>query len=532
MTVVLERVEMRAALRALNRARRARRLRNVDWIDTLYRAYVIGLGALAAIILLAAVVGDAEASRSTLARVREDGAAVAGLAVAIGVALGLRSGAHGGPLVYEAPEVQHVLLAPIARGIVVRTAAFRQLRGVVAMGALGGAVLGALAGPRLSPGGAANVTQWVLWDVAFGVGAALAVWSGAVVASSVRLRRSGALLVGLALVAWSVADLVAHTMTSPLTWLGTLAVDPLGVEPVGALGVAVVAAALLAGFALAGRASLEPALTRARLVSALRFAATVQDIRAVIVLRRQLAHEQPRARPWFRLRTGAPTGRAEWRRDWQGILRWPGARVGRSLALAVVAGASCGGAVCGTTPLVAVAILATYVVALDAVEGLAQEIDHPDRANDLPIPPGALYERHLAVPVALLAGYGLLAAAVATLTVLLVPGADPRLPGGALVVVVVVMAVAATGSTGVALSAYLGRPGRDLGMLILHPGIVASQQFAPLVLVAIAFAPLVVALEVRPLPNPTGAALTAALPALVIAYGIFSFLRSRRPEVA
>ena len=142
---------------------------------------------------------------------------------------------------------------------------------------------------------------------------------------------------------------------------------------------------------------------RADLVRSLRFAATLQDLRAVITLRRQLTHEQSRHRPWFRVPTAAPTGRASWRRDWHGIARWPGARIVRVVVLAIIAGAASAAAVRGTTPLFAVAPLAVYVIALDTVEGLAQEVDHPDRGSGVSMPIGDLYLSHLAAPVALMA---------------------------------------------------------------------------------------------------------------------------------
>jgi hypothetical protein len=48
---------------------------------------------------------------------------------------------------------------------------------------------------------------------------------------------------------------------------------------------------------------------------------------------------------------------------------------------------------------VVVAGLALFVAALDAVEPLAQEIDHPTRRNAVPVEPGAVELRHLPVAV-------------------------------------------------------------------------------------------------------------------------------------
>jgi len=519
---------MKAALRGLHRRRRLQRLRHLDWVDALYRAYLVGIVGVAALAALAALVGDGRLAVSTVTDVARSGPAIAGLAVAVLMALGLRSGANGGPFAFEAADVQHVLLAPIDRGLVVRAAAFRQLRGVVTMGAVAGAVVGAVAGPRFSKHGGDTV-GWIAADAVFGVVVGLAVWGSAVLASTRGLRRGPAALTGAALMAWSGVDLALGTTTSPLTMLGRLALPQITETGVAAVGVAAVGVLVAVGLRGAGRLSLEPVLQRARLVSALRFAATVQDLRAVITLRRQLSAEASRSRPWFRLRPAPPTGRATWRRDWQGMLRWPGARVARVAALTFVGAAGCVGALRGTTPMLALAPIAAYVIALDVIEGFAQEIDHPDRGSGLPESAGTLYVSHLAAPFALMGflaavglGAGLLIAAAWPATG---SRSIPLMAGVAVAVALTVIA-----PTAASLSVYLGRPDRDLSMAIVHPGFVAAQQFGPVVLVALAFIPLLVAREVHPPTDPAGAALSAAVPALAAALAIRAFLAARRGE--
>ncbi len=501
-------------------------MRNLDWVDTLYRAYVVGISVLATLGILAAIVGDRRLTAATVDDIASSGPAIIGAVVAVLVALGLRSGAQGGPLAFEAPDVQHVMLAPVDRAFVVRAAAYRQLRGVVTTGAVAGAVGGAVAGPRFSGHGADTVT-WIAVGTAFGVLVALSTWGSALVASTRAIGRAAASLLGLAVIGWSVLDLVAGVTTSPLTMLGHLALAPISSLGVIAVGVAAPLVVVGVGLAGAGGMSLEPVLRRARLVSALRFAATVQDLRAVITLRRQLTHELSRARPWFRLRPAPPTGRATWRRDWHGVLRWPGARVARIAVLTVGAGACCAGALRGTTPLLALAPIAAYVVALDVVEGLAQEVDHPDRGNGMAHPAGTLYVSHLSAPFMLM---GLLAATsfavgMGVAAILPTDGSRsvPMVAGLA-----VVAAVTALGPTAAGLSVYLGRPDRDLGMAIVHPGMVAASQLGPVVLVAIGFVPLLVAREVRPPADPASAAITALLPGMAVALGIRMFLASRR----
>src|SRR4051794_18679512 len=113
------------------------------------------------------------------------------------------------------------------------------------------------------------------------------------------------------------------------------------------------------------------ATRRASLAGQLRFAATLQDIRTVIVLRRQLAQERPRTRPWIRLKARQRARWPVWRRAWHGILRWPLARVVRLTILSAVAGACLVAAWRGTTPLIVLAGLALFVASLDAVEPLS-----------------------------------------------------------------------------------------------------------------------------------------------------------------
>jgi hypothetical protein len=199
-----------------------------------------------------------------------------------------------------------------------------------------------------------------------------------------------------------------------------------------------VLAAVPIGLAVVGATSLEASERRASLVGQIRFAATLQDLRTVIVLRRQLAQELPRQRPWFRLPRSIPKDWLEarspavngasrrrppvrhfpvWRRSWHGILRWPALRFARLAVLGAVAGLATLGAWRGTTPLVVIAGVALYVAGLDAVEPVAQEVDHPDRQDAYDLPTGGLHLRQLAAPalmMVLVGGVGLLAAAVAT----------------------------------------------------------------------------------------------------------------------
>jgi hypothetical protein len=494
--------EPSAVLADLRRARRRRRTRDFDPFEALYRVYITAVVSGVVVWLLSGVTGDTRVAASTAAHVAAHDAQVIGVAIAVCWAVGLRSGGRGGPLVIEAADVRHVLLSPLDRAVALRPVAVRQLRFGGLIGAGVGAVAGLLAFRRL-PGG---FPAWAAIGAAVG---ALTVTSSLGLAMLVAGRRLGRWIgsgLAVAVVAWSVVDLVDKTTTSPATFLGQLALWPLKVRVSGLIGVAVSLAALVVGLATVPGSSLEAAERRATLVGQIRFAATLRDLRTVVVLRRQLAQELPRQRPWIQVpRTipadwlvvpvargpaGAPGGAAAllsagggagpgaasrsgggsgtsagdaaagrrtaaartrrwpvWRRGWHGILRFPALRLARLAVLGAAAGAATVGVWRGTTPLIAVAGICLYVAGLDAVEPLAQEIDHPDRRESYAVVKGDLEIRQLAPSVVvmlfvtafgLLAGYVLSGAATLALEIgaaLLVPCALSGLAGAAISVV-------------------------------------------------------------------------------------------------
>jgi hypothetical protein len=355
-------------------ARRRRFVGQLDVMEVVYRVYVAAIFGAIALSLIAGAVNDAHVSDHAVASLADHGPALLGIAVALAVFAGLRSGARGGPLAIEDAEVQYVLLAPIDRAAALRSSALRQLR----IATLGGAVLGAVAGNfafRRLPG---SPVEWLACLAAFGAAVPLCTLGSALLASGRRLRPVVAGSIGALLVAWSLADVVLGTKTSPATMLGVLATLP--------LQSGTVAAGSALGFAIAAAAGL--------------FSASVQDLRAVVLLRRQLASESPRRRPWVRLRDPALASRPVWRRGWQSILRWPAARLGRVLAVGALAGLLAAAAWSGTTPLIALAGIALLVAALDLVEPLAQEVDHPLRRDLVPVKPASLIQQHLVAPVA------------------------------------------------------------------------------------------------------------------------------------
>ena len=415
-------------LRDLRRARHHRHREDFDWVETLYRAYVTLLSGATIIWLSVSRVTDKAAQGGGLADIREHGAAVLGLTVAFLVALGLRAGSRGGPISLEAADVRVVLLAPIDRRLALRAPALHQVRSAAFGGLCVGAVAGNLAGNRL-PG---RFAGWVVACAGFGLLAAVLSVGAALVACGLRINRPVGTALGAALLGWSAADVSSGSTTSPLTSVGRIALASLPGDVAGgspgsavAVGAALMVVVLVVAAVRLGHMSLEAAERRGRLAAQLRFALSLQDLRAVILLRRRLAAEEPRARPWVRLRnrrvdgaTGAREekqasvrdagvlgrpGAAIRRRGLNSLLRWPATRILRVVALGMVAGFAAGGAWQGTTPLVLVAGVALFVAALDALEPLAQEWDHPTRRDSFPIRPGRLAAYSLLVPTVVLA---------------------------------------------------------------------------------------------------------------------------------
>lgn len=484
-------------------------------MEVLYRVYLGAIFGAIALGLLAGAVSEAAAGPSAIEWLRDRGPAALGVLVALGVLAGLRSGARGGPLAIEAAEVQYVLLAPVDRGAALRPAALRQLR----VGALGGAVLGAVVGNfvfRRLPG---SPVAWIAGLALLGAVAPLCALGAAMLASGRRLRPVAATALGLALLAWTGADLALGWTTSPATLVGELGTLPLqhGAQAaLPAFGVALAAALAAAGLLAIGGIELEAARRRAALAAELRFSATVQDVRTVVLLRRQLASERPRLRPWVRLRHRDAERRPVWRRGWRSFLRWPPGRVLRVALLGVAAGAAAAGGF-GESPLLLVLPGPLLLVAaLDLIEPLAQETDHPTRLEGLPVPPGKLVGRHLAAPTA-----GLVAViALATATAAALGAPATALELGVLLALPVAYMLACCA----AISAT-----NDPYEYLLVPQIGYAQSAAPIVVAAIAAGlPILLArAAARHGQSPPAAAFSVAIVLVLLAAAAAAFLRTR-----
>jgi hypothetical protein len=404
----------RHAYAGLRSARRRPRIENLDFFDAFYKAYVTAIFGAVAIYAAAGAFGDKTLTAAQLHDVRVDGPVWLGLLAAVAIATGLRSGGRGGPMAFERADVRHLLMAPVDRRYSMRRPFLRKLRYATFVGVTVGAAAGLVAGRRMPD----KIAEWVIAGGVFGAGLAVAAFASAAIAAGYRLKVWMVDVLALLVVGWSVADVWFDVVTSPLSFLGKAAVWPLDFEPLAFIGLVVAAMLALWGTGVVNRSSIEAAERRSRLVGQLRFAATLQDVRTVMVLQRQLSQEQVRQKPWFRLprrkglgfsRRGHVHRRVFFKRALHGMLRWPALRLARLVFFSMVAGFAGLGVWAGTSPLVVVVGVALWMAALDVCEPLAQEVDHPDRLKSSAQQQGVIYLQHLFVPLVVLLVLGVMA---------------------------------------------------------------------------------------------------------------------------
>src|SRR5438105_296562 len=391
-------------LRELRQRRVAERRRPPAW-ELLARLEIGILVAGYLVFGLWLLVGGPPIRGAGLRLVVQRGPATAGLAAAIVVGLSLSAGLRGAPWVFSRADVQHVLLAPVDREEVLVSAAVRQLARNCGVGATLGVVAGVLTATRL-PGGLGG---WALSGAMAGVLVGLLATAPAMVVSGGRVSARWVNLAWLALIATAVVDLVLGAHASPPSWVGLVALWPLVPSPLALAALPAVGAVVAAGVRFAGGTSLELVERRAGLVSELRFAAALRDVRGVTRTWRSLAQEAPRSRPWVRISGGA--GPVVWQRHWRSLARWPGGRLVRVAALALGVACALGLAWLGASYFLVVATLLAYMVGLEVLEPWWETVERPDLTDSLPVGRPSLVLRHLLAALAAVLIVGLVALA-------------------------------------------------------------------------------------------------------------------------
>jgi len=511
-----------ATVTALRTARRRRELAGRDWGELAYRVYTTSLGALVAVVFLSGLVGDDRLDPVQAASFVDRLPAWIAVGVSVVLALAVRSGRRGGPVALERPDVAHLLLAPVSRSAVLR----RPVSSLVIYGVGGAALVGGLAGSLVDQRLDGPAAPWVFSGAVTGATVAAGALGAALVAGGRRVPGRLLSVIAWLLVAWSVAAVAtADVPASPLSLVGDLFVWPEVATPIAVVSVVIAVLLVVIGAAAIGGLSIESAMRRTALVGQLRFAVTQQDVRAVVLLRRQLASEHHRRRSWLpRLPRGLADRAPVLARDLASVGRWPVRRVVRVLAAALVAAFAARGVWAGTTPLLLVAGGAAYVLGLDALEPLAQEIDHPTIADSLPVLRGRLALQHLVQPVIVTAVAGVIAAAVAV-------GVAPSAIGWQVAAVTLLVAVP-TAVAGAAITVVSDQTvdAPDAGLAqpeVAGPRLLFRLAWPPLVAV-LGFVPLLVARAAvdggRPPAMPE---LVVAVPFVLLAAAVAGWVRFR-----
>lgn len=403
---VIDRTAVRQAVRDLEGVRRDNRRRRIDIWEAVYQAYLVGFSLFAVMALGSALLPSQEVSSGTIAWLEQRGGAAIGIVVAVAILLGLRSGSHGGPLAFDAPTVQYILQSPVDRPFVTRRTAVTQVRTMSLWGALIGVGTGLSVSASLPGSVLTHAVGFGLIGVVTGAG----MTGAALVASGRRISTVVASLAGTALVLWSVADLVAGSVTAPQTMLGALGLPEI-LEPVVAIiPIVLIAILVFTGIMVSGGLSLEESRRRAGLVSQIRFALTMQDLRTVVLLRRRMAQSGHRSKPWIPIPRSTGLRAPFLRRTVHSVVRLPGGALIR-IATLLVASAATFAIASHTLPVLALLPgLFLFVIAYDVLEPLAQEADHPTRWTAHPVPNGLVVTRLTASGFALLVPLGLVAA--------------------------------------------------------------------------------------------------------------------------
>jgi hypothetical protein len=325
--------------------------------------------------------------------------------------------------------------------------------------------------------------------------------------------------------AWAIADAAGRGPVSPATYAGRLLFSPLEFSAPALVAVVLAIVLPILGARVIGGLSVEQARRRTALVGQLRFAVTQQDLRSVVLLRRNLASERPRNRPWVRWLPDLVAGRFPTvGRDLRSVARWPIVRIARVIVLGVTAGLALRGLWSGTTPLVLVAGLAVYVAGLDCTEPLAQEVDHPQITESFPVPIGLTLARHLVQPVIVMLGVGIVGLAAAYLAS---PDTQVLEVGW-----IVVLTASLAGVAGAAVSTVSGAfVDASQSMLmppeVAGPGMVIKTVWPPLVAI-IGCLPAVFAHRAAlDGGDPVQVAVTVGIPVLVVVSAIFGWVRFR-----
>ena len=389
----------------LRRRRRSQRRSTTSRLDRSFDIYTVVVAAIVILPGLLPTIGAPFSVRlHELAMAR--GAAFAGLLVALAAGAGMRSGSFGGPLLLSAADVAMVLLAPVNHQRALRRRNRRAAAVVLSVGGLAGGLAAAPVASTVST----QPVLVVLSAIAAGALAGAVGFGAALIAGRRHLAPAHALALAATVITWSVVDISLGVMSSPLSWVGAVAVWPITSTSFAVGGVVLALALLVVAFRVRGDVDIEKVQRRGVVMTGVLGGVALQDVRSFFLAAHARPDELPRRRPW--LPPPPPKALAGWRRGWLGLLRLPVPRLIRIAALGATIGVVTVAAI--DAPLLAAfAVLACYVAAMELVEPIAQEIDRPTRRASYPLRALYLYLRMLGPSVVAMTLVFLIAAGAA-----------------------------------------------------------------------------------------------------------------------
>ena len=393
-------LDERRVLSDLANARRSHFLQSHDLLSVVVKFYFVAI-ALAIVVDVTTTSSKFfvfHASDTTF--VRANGASFAGILLAYLMFLGLMSGVRGGPVVLFSPELRLIFLSGVNTDRLLRRKAIRAiLRFSIMTGATGIAVGFVIHGLKRGSPVDASISVG-LYGLVSG-----AIYAGAACfALGLRLKSNLVYVVGWALVIYTSLAGIFDIGVSPFALVGRLAT--MFLTPVSFLVVVLCVALVvisLGSVYLVPKADLETIERHSELVSRLRFAIGMRDVRSVILLSRSLSQDGFRARSIgknlyrvFSQPTMAPVVRSI-----QSLANWSVRRYIRVTLMLFGGLVVISYAWSGTQVAYLISVPFIYVAGLDLSDPLTSLVDKPDNFVNYPVRDGWLLTRSLLAPIGL-----------------------------------------------------------------------------------------------------------------------------------
>ncbi|KJF16456.1 MULTISPECIES: hypothetical protein [Acidithrix] len=491
----------RELLRELSSARRSHFLENNDKLAVIVKGYFV--------IIVAALLVDIISTSSTyFVPTSSDIAFFHSNANNYGTALflfilflGAMLGTRGGPLTVHRPEMRMVFLSDVGRERLLRQKAIRTLFHYGYIGAAGGGGVG-VALHALSHHQAA--TPAIDFGI-FGIACGFAYAGMALLSVSFSLSGIKGYALGLVLILVGVVPILSGS-TSPIAVLGgpLKAMSPTDLQNMVVLATGLVIGIL--GVLRLPKADLEPIERHSELISRLRFAIGMRDVRSIIGISRSLGENGyvgrrlPKiAEALFRTPKSTPS-----LRSLSNIYNWSIKRYIRLFILNLSVVFIIANAWLHSVILFFVAVPLCFVMGLELSDSVGSLVDKADRFVNYPVEDGWLLNRSTMLPAAIAIVLTLVSDVI---VYFLVSGTTFS------ILLPLSVAMAITSVFGGAVAQVRSGKGQDVSAFVLVPEVQAFKFFIELIPVIIANAWIVAAINAHGALAHHSSASSAALSA-------------------